>query len=125
MIQEFEWEKVELNGQRESKHSGCVYLTKTTKDRHEVNVFNIASELVKQLGWGDKIRVNLYRSGASMFMLSPSSTGLITLRKNGNRLRAISWKLCAELNPNHNGTELEAWVDGKNLYFKKKGEIDA
>lgn len=117
MIQEMEWEKVNLNKQRESKHSGCVYLSRMNKNR-PLNVFNVASDISQELGWTDKTRVNLYRSGSKMFMLSPSNTGLITLRKVGNRLTVNSWQVCAELHPDINGTEFEAWVDGRNLYFK-------
>lgn len=118
MIQEMEWEIVNIKQQNKgAAHHGCVYLSKTSKST-PINIFNVSGDIANELGWEGKTRVNLYRAGSKMFMLSPSNTGLITIRKDGNRLKAISWQLCAELHPDVNGTEFKAWVDGKNLYFK-------
>lgn len=118
MIQEMEWEIVNIKQQNKAAaHHGCVYLSKTSKST-PINVFNVSGDIANELGWEAKTRVNLYKSGSKMFMLRPSNTGLITIRKDGNRLKAISWQLCAELHPDVNGMEFKAWADGKNLYFK-------
>ncbi len=119
--QKIEWEEVrfEAGANRTKKHN-LVWLTKAVKTAKSVNKLSVSSDLVAQLGWTDGERVNLYKAG-NMFKMAKGKTGLIRFRNAGGSLCCNSWALCAELHPDINGTEFDAWVDNGELYFKRKG----
>lgn len=117
----YEWETVDVKsaGNRQ-KRENEVYLTSASKGER-LNRLNITADLVESLGWNDGERVNLKRSkGGTMFALCKDRVGLISMKRVGNILYHQNFLLIAELMPEQNGTEYDAWIDGEDLIFKPK-----
>lgn len=117
----YEWETVNVKpASNRQKRESTVYVTAASTGER-LNRLNITADLVERLGWDDGERVNLKRSkGGTMFALSKDRVGLITLKKVGNILYHQNYLLIAELMPEQNGTEFDAWIDGEDLIFKPK-----
>ena len=124
---DFDWEMISVV----SPHSGKTTKTKsvwlTTKSMRpndtRLNVINISSDLIKKAGWTNGIRVNLYKSGNSLFKFSPSNVGLYkptftTYKATSGTMRITNMLLVAELNPDRNGKEFAAWVEGNEIFFR-------
>ena len=117
--QSIEWKEVKFKSQKTNGRYRMVWLTKSMKDIASPNVLKITPDLVNELGWKSGTRANLYKSGC-LFKFTESNTGLVKFKLVGKTLTYTNWALCAELHPDVNGTEFEAWVDGGELYFKPK-----
>lgn len=118
--QNVEWTEVRFDKTGgHPRKMNTVYLMKTNKGAPSPNQFKVSPDLVEKLGWGNGTRVNLYKAGG-IFKMVEASTGLITFKKVGQTLVYTSWALCAELHPDVYGTEFDAWIDKKELYFRPK-----
>ena len=118
--QNVEWKEITFtNGKNQARRRNTVWLTKISKTAPSPSRLNVSADLVEKLGWKEGTRVNLYRAG-SLFKMSEASTELITFKMIGRTLAYNNWSLCAELHPDVYGTEFEAWIDKKELYFRPK-----
>ena len=91
---------------------------KVTADK---KVMNISVKYMKELGWGDKERVNL-RCLGSTFALEPNKVGLVTvhLHKNGGGV-ITSKNFCLEvLSRAKSCRDYEGWVEEGVLFFRPK-----
>lgn len=118
ITQKMEWEQVNVPFGRHPNRTASVWIEKVGPKSVYARL-KISSDIVSALGWSNGTRVNLFRSG-NLFKMVQHKTGLITFKMHGNQLQVNGWALCAELHPDINGTEFDAWVDDGELYFRPK-----
>lgn len=125
---DFDWEMISVStGHKGGKRrTNVVWLSSKTAKSEDtrLNTINISGDLIEEAKWNSGIRVNLYRSGNSLFKFSPSSVGLYYPKYNSGAksgvMRIINMVLIAELKPDFNGTEFDAWVEGREIFFRAK-----
>lgn len=124
---DFDWEMISVSNPHSCGPNRVKKVWLTTKSMRpndtRLNVINISSDLIKKAGWTNGIRVNLYKSGNSLFKFSPSSVGLYkpiftTYKANSGTMKITNILLVAELNPDRNGKEFDAWVEGNEILFR-------
>ena len=124
---DFDWEMISVANPHSSGPHKAKRVWLTTKSMRpndtRLNVINISSDLIEKAGWTNGIRVNLYKSGNSLFKFSPSSVGLykplfVTNKAKSGTMRITNILLVAELNPDRNGKEFAAWVEGNEIFFR-------
>lgn len=111
------WGKFELVQISTGREKGDIRISDNKK------AMNISSKYMKQLGWEDKTRVNLYRFGET-FALEKDKVGLLTIHKNGNSGAITSSNFCLEILSRTKSCKVfEGWVEDGILFFKPmKGE---
>lgn len=119
------WERVDyVRKQMPVKLKGIIKVTLNPKTKQPSYV-TIARDLTEKAEWKDGTRVTLYRSG-SLFKLAYDPVGLETVKKKSNTSATLSITgqgLSRQLYAFSQGaTEFDAWVDGRDILFKKKGE---
>lgn len=80
----------------------------------------ISAKFIKELGWGNGQRVNLYKFGKT-FAFKPDKVGLVTIHvpKNQNCGMITSINLCLEvLSSTHSCRKFEGWIEDDVLFFK-------
>lgn len=119
------WEKVDyVKKQMNPKLKATIKVQLNSKNNQPKGLV-IARDLTDKAEWKDGTRVTLYRSG-SLFKLAYDLVGLETVKKKNKTSVTLSITgqgLSRQIYAFSQGaTEFDAWVDGKDILFKKKGE---